>query len=113
MPGTAQLIITALDPVLAGTVFDGPQGSGSAGGSSVIWCAASADFRQRHPSLTDAFDDLHPDGCTDLGIYVDGDGRLDRATLESMDIDDGLVGRPIEDALPVLAERLRDLLSGP
>ena len=113
MTRTAHLIVAAIQPVLAGTAFDAAQGGGGSSygrGASLIWCTGSVDFRARHPSAVEAFDDDHPGGCTDLSVYVDDAGLVDRAFIEVMSIDDGLVGLPIEDALPVLVQRISEVL---
>lgn len=112
MTGTPALIADLLGPVLAETAFDGMLGTGDrpTRGAYVLLCASTRSFRERHPSATAPLDPAHPDGCIDLVIEVGDDGRLDAADLETMPLDDGLVGQPIEDALPVLAERLREVL---
>jgi len=43
-------------------------------------------------------------------LYVDDEGLLESAFMECLDLDDGLVGLPIEQALPVLGERIADVL---
>ena len=114
MSGTATLVWSSIQPVLEGTAFEDYQsesprddGSTSAG---VVWCAGTQDFLRRHPAVTAAVDTHHPDGCTDLWVVVDEDGLLDHAMMEFLDLDDGLVGLPIEQVLPVLAERIADVL---
>jgi hypothetical protein len=114
MPGTTTLVWTALQPVLVGTAFDddhsGPPYDDGARGTQVLWCAATRDFVLRHPGVTAAVDTAHPDGCTDLVVDVGTEGRLEDAAMECLDLGDGLVGRPIDDALPELVRRVRDLL---
>ena len=120
MTTTSALVVATLSPVLEGTVFDKPQTGEpppelaptprprSAG---VIWCAATTEFVRRHPTVTAAVDVDHPDGCTDLSVYVDEQGLLERAFMECLDLDDGLVGLPIEEALPAIATRIADALA--
>ncbi|GAB6984746.1 hypothetical protein [Nocardioides pyridinolyticus] len=76
----------------------------------LIWCVGSPKFRARHPGIPHALDALNPDGCTDLIIEVDGDGRLTRVDIELLTVADDLVGRPIEEVLPEVADRLDGLL---
>jgi hypothetical protein len=107
MPADAADIAAAVGPALAGTAFDVP---GQGGPSSVLWCVHTPRFRERHPDLTEALDHQHPDGCTDLTIEVDAEGRLSRFDIEMLDLGTGLVGRPIEDVLPEVVARLRQRL---
>jgi hypothetical protein len=101
----------AIRPALVGTAFDGVRDDNGSPSSSVLWCAATRAFRERHPEVPEALDLEHPDGCTDLIVSVDAEGRLEQASLEMLDLAPDLVGRPITEALPVLVDRLRQLLS--
>ncbi|MDF1603040.1 hypothetical protein [Nocardioides sp. YIM 152315] len=123
-PSTSALLIATLDPLLEGTAFTNGQ-SGvppdpveaallrPGRSASLTWCAPTPVFRDRHPAARAALDPEHPDGCTDLVVDVDEAGRLVRAELEMLDIGRDLHGRPVEEALPVLAHRLRALLVAP
>ena len=115
MTGTRALVWSSIQPVLAGTAFDHGSSSPPADeeghvSAQVLWCAAAEAVVRRHPAATGAADVDHPDGCVDLVIDVDARGRLDSAWMECLDLDDGLVGLPIDRALPVLAERIATLL---
>ena len=115
---TAALILDVVEPVLAGTLFEqdtinnaGARDRSVPGRSAyLIWCVGSSDFRARHPGIPGALDSLHPDGCTDLTIEVGEDGRLERVDIECQSVADDLAGRPIEDVLMEVADRLRELL---
>jgi len=114
VPGSTTLIHDALRPVLVGTAFEGyhdgrPDDDGGAQ-AGVVWCAATRDFVRRHPSATAPVDVEHPDGCIDLWVHVDDAGLLETAFMECLDLDDGLVGRPVEEVLPELARRIADVL---
>lgn len=104
-------LVGAIQPVLAGTAFDRAQGGDAGGGTYLTWCAPTRTFRERHPDVPEALDLEHPDGCTDLIVAVDQDGRLEQASLEMLQLAPDLVGNLIEDVLPELVERLRRLLS--
>lgn len=104
-------LVDAIQSVLAGTAFDRAQGGDAGCGTYLTWCTPTRTFRERHPGVPEALDLEHPDGCTDLIVAVDRDGRLERASLEMLELAPDLVGHPIEDVLPELVERLRRLLS--
>lgn len=108
---TSPRLVDAIQPVLAGTAFDRAQGGDSGGGAYLTWCTPTTTFRDRHPDVPEALDLEHPDGCTDLIVAVDRDGRLERASLEMLEVAPDLVGQPVEDVLPDLVARLRRLLS--
>jgi hypothetical protein len=114
MPGTTTLVWTALQPTLEGTAFGdylpNPPRDDGATDTQVLWCAATPEFVRRHPTVTAAVDAEHPDGCTDLVVDVDDRGNLDGAWIECLDVDEGLVGRPVADVLPELARRLTRVL---
>jgi hypothetical protein len=101
-------LAAAIRPALVGTAFEITRDQGDR--SYLLCCVATATFRERHPGVPEALDLEHPDGCTDLIVAVDPDGRLEQARLEMLDLAPDLVGRPAEDALPELASRLRQLL---
>ena len=112
MPGSTTLIHDVLHPVLVGTAFEGyhhgrPDDDGRAE-AAVVWCAATREFVRRHPSATAPLDVEHPDGCIDLWVHVDEAGLLESAFMECLALDDGLVGRPVADVLPVIARRVAD-----
>ena len=107
MVNSVPLILAALEPVLDGTAFIELQPSGRDLSASIVWCTASERFAARHPYAP--IPDMHG-GCVDLSDIVDRTGHLERADLESINLDDGLVGQPIHDALPSIASRLADLL---
>ena len=115
---TAAIVLDAVEPVIAGTLFeddtvnnaDARSRSFPGRSAYLIWCVGSPEFRVRHPGLPDALDSLHPDGCTDLVIVVDEDGRLTRVDIECLSVADDLAGRPVEDVLPEVVDRLRELL---
>lgn len=75
-----------------------------------MWCAATRELMRRHPAATAPLDVEHPDGCTDLWVHVDASGLLETAFMECLDLDDGLVGRPVEEAMPVIARRIAAVL---
>lgn len=112
MTSTSALLTAALDPVLAGTAYNDSRVSDTRPGRSayVLLCTATRTFRARHPDVLAPLDLEHPDGCMDLIIEVDEDGRLVRAELEMVDLAGDLLGQPIEGALPVLVERIAELL---
>ncbi len=116
MTTTSALVFSSLQPVLVGTAFEDYYDEPLADDGSdrlsagVVWCVGTRDFVRRHPTVTAAVDRDHPDGCTDLWVYVDEGGLLESCSMECLDLDDGLVGLPIEQALPVLAERIADVL---
>lgn len=106
---------SSIQPVLAGTAFGDnfsrpPTDEDEGPSAQVLWCAATEDVVRRHPGATGAVDVDHPDGCIDLVVDVDARGRLDSAWMECLDLDDGLVGLPIDQALPVLAGRIAEAL---
>jgi hypothetical protein len=114
VPGTTTLVWTALQPVLAGTAFEdyyskAPVDDGGRA-ASVVWCVAASELARRHPQATGVFADEDLDGCCDLWVVVDSRGSLESASIEFREVDDGLVGRPIADVLPVLAERIAAVL---
>ena len=113
MAGDSDPITATVRPALAGTAFAGARAQGGSrpdGAASLLWCTPTAELRRRHPGVTAAVDVEHPDGCTDLTVEVDGDGRLVRADLELLEIAPDLVGTPAPAALPLVADRLRSLL---
>ena len=112
MTSTSALLTAALQPVLAGTAYDGRMVSDTRPGKSdyLLLCTATRNFRARHPDVLTPLDSEHPDGCMDLIVEVDDDGRLVQAQLEMLDLADGLLGQPIEDVLPVLVARIAELL---
>ncbi len=118
MPSTAMLVWSSIEPVLAGHRVRGlpltgrPADDGSAGSRpGCVWCAGTRDFLRRHPTVTAAVDVEHPDGCTDLvGRTSTTAVGWTAAFMECLDLDDGLVGLPIEQVIPVLAERIADVL---
>ena len=115
---TAALVLDAAEPVITGTLFeDDTVNNADARSRSVpgrsaylTWCVTSRRFRERHPSVPEAVDIEHPDGCTDLVIEVDEDGLLIRVDLECLPVADDLAGRAVEDVLPEVARRLGELL---
>jgi hypothetical protein len=100
----------AIRPAVAGSAFDRGEEQPVAS-SSLLWCTPTRTFRERHPDLPEALDLEHPDGCTDLIVAVDAEGRLEEARIEMLDVAPDLVGRPAADVLPELAARLRRMLS--
>jgi hypothetical protein len=114
----AALVLDAVEPVIAGTAFeedtvnnaDARSRTSSGRSAHLIWCVGSPKFRARHPDVPDALDSLHPDGCTDLTIEVDEDGLLQRVDIEVFAVADDLAGRPVEDVLSAVVDRLTALL---
>ena len=111
MPAPVVDLAAAIRPALVGSAFDGVRDDNASPSSSVLWCTPTRTFRERHPGVPEALDLEHPEGCTDLVVTVDADGRLEQASLEMLDVAPDLVGQPVADVLPDLVARLRELLS--
>ena len=124
--GSGRLVSLSLDPVLAPAGFlAGAYGDDGAGTVQVLFCAAHDEFSRRHPRLPQANAQEQIGTCVDLVIDVQADGTLGRLDLEGLSLAEtlhrtGLVadgdevaeldGRPMAEALPVLAAALKRLL---
>jgi hypothetical protein len=118
----AQLLADAIDPVLAGTPFQAGQfGASPEGDAQGIWCGPHEEVITTYPHLAVSAVTGNENGCFDVVVDIDVDGRLFSVLLElvplarafeDMDRPDdaaraaALVGRPAEDAVPELAELL-------
>jgi hypothetical protein len=118
----ARLLADAIDPVLAGTPFQAGQiGASPDGAVSGIWCGTYDAVIATYPHLAASAVPGNENGCFDVVVDIDADGRLFSVLLElvpltrafeDMDRPDdaaratALVGRPAEDAVPELAELL-------
>ena len=111
---SSALVRSVLEPLLVGTVYES-EGQATPDdrpgpAANLLWCAPTRDLLSRHPHAIAALDVDHPDGCSDLMVDVDAEGRLEDAAMECLDLGEGLVGLPIGDALPELARRIADVL---
>lgn len=129
----SQLLVDAIDPVLAESPFQAgqtgePPTDDVAGwtrpGASVIWCGGYEDVIEAHPHLACPEFEAEEDGCFDVTVNIDDGGHLSTVWLEHWDLPEvlesmgrtgdaaaavALVGRPAEEAVPELAALLARL----
>ncbi len=124
-------VCAELDPLLTPVGFAPGQGGDDDGPLSVLFCAASDDLAASAPWLAELMaEDVVEVGtiwCWDMVVEADDAGlaRVDIEGLTLVEILRGLdlrgdadaiaaqMGRPVEDALPVLVDVLRRLFAAP
>lgn len=129
------LLVETIDPFLDRSPFQAGQtgepptddqiGPVVRPGASVIWCGAYDEVITAYPHLAHPGAQPDKNGCFDLTVEIDGEGRLVDVQLEHGDLPEafgamgctaeasasaGLLGRPAESAVPDLSGLVAHLL---